>query len=110
MDAKTRQLVLETLASAHEAACRSLRTDLELLPPEARRGVEQAMEEVRSCVHCQFEGTMQAEAATERITALVYGHSLAQAVQAMERYARTLNGLLRTARDRLMDSGRHRDN
>jgi len=110
MDAKTRQLVLETLASAHEAACRSLRADLELLPPEARRAVEQAIEELRSSVLCQFEGTMQAEAATERIAALVYGHSLAQASQVMERYARTLNDLLRAARDRLTATGRCRDN
>jgi hypothetical protein len=110
MDGKTRRLVLETLNLANEEACRSLRADLELFAPEERRAVEESIEEFKACVNQQLEGTMQPTAVEERMAALIYGHSIAQSVQVMERYARTLNNLLNAAREHLTSTGKRRDN
>jgi hypothetical protein len=110
MDEKTRQLVLDTLEIAHAAAHRSVQADLDGLPPEGRQPIEEAIEEFRTCVHNQAAGTLQPAAAAERIRALIYGHPVAQAVQVMERYARTLNDLLCASRDLLTSTGKRRDN
>ena len=110
MDEKTRQLVLDTLRIVHEAAYQSVQAELAHLPPEGRDAVEGSIEEFKSCVEHQFAGTVQPEAAAERIAALIYGHPVPQAVRVMERYARTLNDLLCASRDHLTASGRRRDN
>jgi hypothetical protein len=109
MDEKTRQLVLDTLRKAHEAACSSLVSDLDHLPPPGRQVVQASIEEIHACILRQFEGTLPPAAALERIAALVYGHPAPPVVQVMERYARLLNDLLCAARDRLNSTGQRRD-
>jgi hypothetical protein len=109
MDGKTRQLVLETLEQAHETAYGSVRAALDQLPPEGRQAVQESLEEFKSCLQRQFEGTVQPAAATERIAALIYGHLAPRSVEVMERYAQTLNDLLCASRNGLTATVRRRD-
>ena len=83
--------------------------ELALLPTEERQAVEDSIEEFMTCLGRQFEGTVQPEAAMQRLAALIYGHPAPQAVEAMERYAGALNDLLVLSRNRLISAGGPRD-
>lgn len=109
MDEKTRQLVLNLLHTAEDGAFRSILPELDQLPAEARKGVEVSLQEFTRCLQDRFEGSLLPEAAEARLGALIHGHTEALSVRVMEHYARVLNELLTTSRDRLTRVEKRRD-
>ena len=106
MNEKTRQLVLDLLAKAHEGALRSVQARLEGLSPEDRDTAQRFMGEFRACLLQGLEGRLLPAEVEDRLASLIHGHPDPDVVRALKDYAEAVQLLLVESRDGLRGTTR----
>lgn len=101
MNEKTRLLVLELLAKAHEGALGAVQSRLEGLSAPDRDAARRLMGEFRETMHQGFEGLLRPGEVLERLASLIHGHHSPKVVRVLKDYAETVQLLLTESRDAL---------